>query len=44
MYRKKEDSSVQATSAITESLVELRQQLATGLKSSEETLKTLGKN
>ena len=42
MYRKKEDSSVQATSAITESLVELRQQLATGLKSSEETLKTLG--
>lgn len=39
--RKKEDSSVQATSAITESLVELRQQLATGLKSSEETLKTL---
>ncbi len=40
--RKNRDNSVQASSAITDSLVELRQKLSSGLTLSEDTLKTLG--
>ena len=42
LIRKREDSSVQASTAVTESLVELRQKLATGLTLSEDTMKVLG--
>ena len=41
--RNNKRDSVQASSAVTESLVELRQKLATGLSLSEDTMKTLGR-
>ena len=42
MYRRKQDNTVEVASAVTESLMELRQHLAAGLSNSEATLHKLG--